>query len=310
MSSTWRILAKKVTDICINITNFMKLPSKKPVIIWISLFLLISLQAPPILARGGPPGHVGDYCITCHQRFSYEKPYAEDLPVPVTFPKVISFSPCDGTRCHNSKTDGFSTGKRDRWPLHLKICGNCHKMINGSYSIHRIHLNFEDLLENIPEDWNFSKEEREKVGRPPVDCSICHWTPEGYVTPLVMVPPYEEEFIAGSTVKNRTIRRPPWNGDCGFCHPSMSGMKRVHDVHMPVILKACPVCHSPTIKSRNDLALKIAGRPFPSEEEEIKSTGYEKTIDKMKINTINREIFDFFNKIAEYMLAIFNALRR
>ncbi len=259
-------------------------------------------------------------CWPCHIRFSYKRPYSENLTSPIRNNNVLQFNSCSKDDCHNGvKMRG---GIRVR-NIHAKssndrVCKNCHAAKNGTYQIHTIHLKPESVLENIPEglviyksyNWTLPPDVVSDIKRPPVDCALCHWAHEGYNSPLVSVPPYEELYIANSSIKNSSIRRPPWNNDCGYCHPSVRGAERLHDVHEPVAFKACIVCHSPIMLGRDDLAMEQFGRPFPDwGKKEVPSTKTEKVLRQVTGSLPTRELSSFFEKIAEYMLAIFNALR-
>ncbi|MFQ6136532.1 MAG: hypothetical protein ACE5PM_05070 [Candidatus Hydrothermarchaeales archaeon] len=258
-------------------------------------------------------------CWPCHVRFSYKQPYAENLTAPVRNNDVLQFRACAKEACHDSRPGVRSLWGGKRYGIHVnsRVCKNCHAAINGTYDIHTIHLKPESILANIPQDlvlyenynWTLPQEVISDLVRPPVDCNTCHWTPEGYNSPLASVPPYEELYIAGSALKNTSIRKPPWNKDCGYCHPSARGAERLHDVHMPVILKACPICHSPVMLTRPDLVSAISGRPLPGIEEEKGVTKAGKAIRKVRRTMPGRELSNFFEKIAEYMLAIFYAMK-
>ncbi len=291
--------------------------------ILITLCLIFLLVGGVVYADYEDPSlHTGALkCWPCHVRFSYERAYAENLTATISNNNVIRFSPrCAQEDCHRAiQTKG---GVRAR-NIHAnspnsRVCKNCHAAKNGTYQIHTIHLKPESILENIPEglvlyksyNWTLPTDVISKIKRPPVDCALCHWTPEGYNSPLVSVPPYEELYIANSSIKNSSIRRPPWNNDCGYCHPSVRGAERLHDVHEPVAFKACIVCHSPTMLGRDDLAIQQFGQPFPDGwKKEVSSTKTEKVLRQVTGSLPTRELSSFFEKIAEYMLAIFNALR-
>ncbi|MFQ5888353.1 MAG: hypothetical protein ACE5HY_06620, partial [Candidatus Hydrothermarchaeales archaeon] len=117
-------------------------------------------------------------------------------------------------------------------------------------------------------------------------------------------------YIANSSIKNTSIRRPPWNNDCGYCHPSARDAERLHDVHEPVVFKACIICHSPIMLGRDEFAIEQFGSPFPNGgKKEVSSTKTEKAIGQVTESMPGRELSRFFEKIAEYMLAMFNALR-
>lgn len=189
-------------------------------------------------AHAQPADHIGNYCVTCHQRFSYEKAYASELTAVVKNPDVLSFKPCNSDLCHRSKPPGAVLV--DRYSLHVKenICGNCHPKKDGNFDIHKIHSNFAKL----------------DLDRPSVECRICHAQPEGFNSTHVMVPPYN---VSGNPFEN--IRKPPWKGQCSYCHPSANITQRLHDVHSPGLRYTCASCHGEEILTRLGLVETIAG---------------------------------------------------
>jgi hypothetical protein len=196
--------------------------------------------------RGGIGFHVGEICVACHTRFSKNKPYAEELPHNVSNDATLHIFPCSKPACHYTPPTKFRPTGTHRWNLHLAICDNCHPRWNSSYeTVHNTHINFSYLTLN----------------RSGVECKLCHANPSGYNTSVVQVPPWpgdEEEFTG-------KIFKPQWEGDCSYCHFTIDGAKRVHDVHDPVLLEACPICHSPYILNSPVMFNRI-GFPYPAEE--------------------------------------------
>jgi hypothetical protein len=198
--------------------------------------------------RGGISFHVGEICIACHSRFSKDRPYVSELPYNVSNNALLHIFPCSKPACHinNPPTKWRPKGTK-RWDLHLKICENCHPRWNTSLdTIHNTHLNFSYLM----------------IDQDSVDCRFCHASPLGYNSSIVQVPPWPEDI----TKFKDDIIRPSWGDDCGFCHFTIQGAARVHDVHEPVLLNACPVCHSPYILDSENMFNRI-NFPFPLKEE-------------------------------------------
>lgn len=243
---------------------------------WLSLLasaLPLLLGFAPVYAQ--PEGHIAEYCTPCHRMFSAQEPSAQNLSVTVKNPKVMSVFPCGKAVCHPTNPLKYPQVAGvivpNRWTLHLGICGNCHPRANGKYNIHSIHLKFEEL----------------NLSRSPVNCETCHATPQGYNTSLVDVPAWGREAALGE------FMIPPWKGECGYCHPSAAGARRLHDVHGPVMMNACPVCHSAAILNRSDLILRITGRS-PQLENGLETKGDEKFF-------IVREFSNLFGKIAMWL---------
>lgn len=240
------------------------------------LLVAVVLAVAPVLAQ--PPGHIGNYCVPCHDKFSAEKPYASNLSLPVTNPKVTRIFPCYKSECHRFTSLGRWEERRYEMHINEKICKNCHAAKDGEFDIHSIHLKSENL-----------------INRTPVECKICHRTPEGYNSSIAHVPPYDNLYIAESTLMNTSIRVPPWNNDCGYCHPSVRGAKRLHDIHRPVIKKACPECHGESIESRSDLFVKVTGSGLPEKKDAIEKHGK---------SAIVQVFSNIFKEMAEYILKI------
>jgi len=248
---------------------------------WLSIFastLLLLLSFTPVYAQ--PQGHIANYCVPCHQKFSAQQPYAQNLSVTVKNPRVLSVFPCGKAVCHPTNPVKFPQTAGivvpNRWTLHLGICGNCHPVADGKYNIHRIHLKFEEL----------------NLSRPPVKCETCHATPQGFNTSLVDVPAWGREAAPGE------FRIPPWKGECGYCHPSAAGARRLHDVHGPVIMNACPVCHSAAILNRKDLVLRITGRS-----PQVENGGETKGVEEF---FMVKEFSNLFEKIATWLESLYS----
>ena len=233
-----------------------------PVIIFIFLFAAASLPSTGGVVtlanttisdyvdsgyRGGMSFHVGEVCVACHTRFSKDRAYANELPYNVSNNAVLHIFPCSKPACHinNPPTKWRPKGTK-RWDLHLKICVDCHPRWNTSIdTIHKTHLNFDYLT----------------INRSGVSCDLCHSKPLGYNSSIVRVPPWPAkiQLAPGQIVK------PDWKGDCAYCHFTIKGAARVHDVHKPVLLKACPVCHSQFILDSPSMFNRI-NFPFPIRE--------------------------------------------
>lgn len=216
--------------------------------------------------RGGMQGHVGELCVACHQRFSISKEYADKLPYKVEEPKVTNIFPCGKSTCHYSTgPTKFNPRTSSRWSLHLNICENCHPRWNSSFeTVHNTHLNFSYLTLN----------------RSGVDCKLCHASRRGYNSSIAVIPRWEEGY-------EKEIYVPPWNNSCAFCHFTIKNATRVHDVHEPVMLKACAICHSKYILNSSGMFARI-GMPYPFEEKKNK-TAEEKILEQIPISIIANE---------------------
>jgi hypothetical protein len=99
----------------------------------------------------GKGWHPGEFCATCHYRFSQNRPYANELPYPVKNDALTTVSGCRGKFvCHRSNPN-LPPHRRVTRRSHGHICDNCHmktNKTNGSYAIHDIHLKFQDLSLN------------------------------------------------------------------------------------------------------------------------------------------------------------------
>jgi|GEM_PF-5541690 len=204
--------------------------------------------------RGGMSFHVGEVCIACHTRFSKDRPYANDIAYNVSDNAALHIFPCSKPACHinNPPTKWRPRGTK-RWDLHMNICENCHPVWNTSIdTIHKTHLNFDYLTLN-------------KSG---ISCDLCHSKPLGFNTSIVQVPawPADIQLLSGQIVK------PPWQGECSYCHFTIKGAARVHDIHEPVLLEACSVCHSQFILDSKNMFNRI-GFPFPVREVEPPTLG-------------------------------------
>jgi len=210
-------------------------------------------QYRPAAYLSGVYGHPGEICIACHTRFSKERSYASQLPHVVSNNAVLHIFPCSKAACHRTPPTKFAPIGKTRWKLHMGICENCHpRWSTGFETIHNTHLNFTYLM----------------INRSGVSCELCHARPQGYNSSIVRVPPWpsgEAEFT-GKVVK------PDWKGDCAYCHFTIKDAERVHDVHEPVLLKACPICHSPYILKSRKMFRRI-GYPYPFEKEERTGIG-------------------------------------
>jgi hypothetical protein len=115
-------------------------------------------------------------------------------------------------------------------------------------------------------------------------CEDCH--PQ-WETPIKTVHNTHSNFTPWPPdveIKGGVIR-PDWKGDCSFCHYTIKGALRVHDVHEPVLLKACPICHSTYILQSKSMFERI-NYPYPFEEE--KSPTLEDTL--ISIVSANRSV--------------------
>lgn len=243
---------------------------------YICLILIFPILGAGYVSAQGPPNHPGKICVNCHQKYSDND-------------AIKKFSPCAKSTCHRSSSTGrWGGGPANRYSLHLqqKVCVNCHKSAGDKYDVHSIHLKFEEL----------------GLNRTAVECKICHNSPKGYNSSIAHVPPYEDLYIAGSTLMNTSIRRPPWNNDCGYCHPSVTGAKRLHDVHAPVIEGACKVCHGPIIESKLDLIAKITGKPLRPLQKVVKTQSKEAGL-------FVKEFSRLFEDIALQILRFYKSLK-
>ncbi len=235
-------------------------------------------------------GHPGTFCAPCHQRFSERSPYAVGIPKQVKNPEVIAIFPCSKPGCHQYNR---AIPLPVRWQRHLGICGNCHPQKAGKYDVHNIHLNF-SLLQP-PWALEYPTNQSPTLREKPVECKICHATPEGFNSSVATVPPWNASLprIPGSILK------PPWNNDCSYCHPAAKDATRLHDVHTPVIILACPVCHTSKIFTRQDFLGAVAG---------------EKSLIQMKIIEIKEEFLlikefrAYFYDIADQIIEIYVSL--
>jgi len=234
--------------------------------------------------------HKADFCFPCHQKYSKDQPYAGQLPVPVVDTTVIYAKPCSGSRCHTSNPDYAAPGQHDRWTLHMRVCGDCHRALPNStqLDIHAIHLRFEDLS-NVGIGGMV-------LNRQPVKCRTCHWSTAGYNnTPVAYVPPFDNLFAGNSTILNNSLRVPPWKKDCGYCHPMAANANRPHDLHRRVIIEVCPVCHGSSILAQEGLVDRIASGRQPEDE------GPQETPPP------SNEFSRLFERIADDILAIYRA---
>ncbi len=255
--------------------------------------------------RGGIYFHVGEICVSCHTRFSKDKLYSSQLPFEVSDNAVLHIFPCSKPACHNTPPTKFASQGTSRWTLHMGICENCHPKWNSSYeTIHNTHLNFSYLL----------------IDRSGVECDICHARPLGFRSSVARVPPWP----SGETEFTGTIVKPDWRGDCSYCHFTIKGAVRVHDVHEPVLLKACPICHSDFILKSPAMFNRIGmiypfeeDKPTPIQDKIIQTVQTNKTILKPpktpppiqgETIPIISEFYLYFNGILEELLKIYKAL--
>jgi len=229
--------------------------------------------------------HPANFCIPCHQRFAENSVHATDIPNPMTAKYALTIFPCTKPGCHKINPD---FPEKKRWSKHLGICGNCHSQKNGKYDIHEIHLNF-SLLEP---PWVLEYPQNISLRTEGVECKLCHATPEGYNSSIVSVPPLNVSIprIPGTVIK------PPWNNDCSYCHPTVNGAKRLHDVHEPIILKACPVCHTSRIFSRKDFLIRVAGE---------KSLFEKKLIEIKEEFFVIKELRNYFSAITDQLIKVY-----
>jgi hypothetical protein len=205
-------------------------------------------QYTPVKFFSGMAGHPGEICVACHTRFSKDRPYASELPINVSNNAVLHIYPCYKS-CHFVPPTVFKRTGTTRWSMHMGICINCHPRWGTSVeTIHNTHghdanLTFKYLLLN----------------RTPVECKLCHANPQGFNSSIVQVPP----FPGDGTAVTGEIIKPDWKDDCSYCHFTIIGAQRVHDVHEPVLLTACPICHSAYILRYKKYFDRI-DFPFPS----------------------------------------------
>ncbi len=251
----------------------------------------------------GMAGHPGELCVSCHTRFSVERPYADELPYNVSNPAVLHIMPCSKTTCHKTPPTKFNPRGTTRWTLHLPICENCHPVWNTSVdTIHNTHLNFSYLLLN----------------RSHVECRFCHTSPQGYNTSVVQVPPWPVEAYASPA---GTIYKPKWAGNCSYCHFTIRGAERVHDVHYPVLLNACPICHSsyildaPNMFDRIDYPYPKREIKPPTTEEKItsivsvnRSFIYQNRTETPEKTTVLSEFYLYFNEILNSFIKIYKSV--
>jgi len=235
--------------------------------------------------------HPATFCIPCHQRFYEMSKYALDIPTPLKNREITTIFPCSKPGCHkNNKNIPLPK----RWERHLGICGNCHPLKDGKYDIHSIHLNF-SLLQP-PWELGYPAAQNINLRNKSVECRICHATPEGYNSSIATVPPLNISILPITT----KVTKPQWDNKCSYCHPAVKGAKRLHDVHEPVILKACPVCHTSRIFERKDFLRQVAGEKALLEKGliEIKEEFF-----------LIKEFRAYFSEIAEQLINAFLSIR-
>ncbi|MEE8168162.1 MAG: hypothetical protein V3T58_04755 [Candidatus Hydrothermarchaeales archaeon] len=194
-----------------------------------------------------PAKHPGALCTDCHTRF------VEDRP------ELKRFNPCYEKPCHRSKPGGRMGNARYSTHIQKKVCKNCHVQKDGEYDIHEIHFNFSSLLP----PWKIEYPENVSLREEGVECAPCHAYPGGYNTSKVSVP------LWGEALKRMPVSgvvRPPWDNKCSFCHLSAKKAVRLHDVHKPVIMQACPVCHTSKVFKQENLVGRVAGAKGIGEE--------------------------------------------
>ncbi len=256
-------------------------------ILFLSFLILMFaiLQSDYAHAQWGPD-HMAMYCTPCHSRFS------KDAPFIVKNPQVLSITPCFKQRCHESNPQEFPPPSfpGDRWQLHMSICANCHPEKEGKFHIHAIHLNFSILQP----PWEVKNPLNETLRNVSVDCKLCHFRPEGYNSSLVSVPPFNKSIYG-------PLFRPPWNNSCAYCHPSVAGAQRLHDVHEPVLVKACSVCHTSGIFEQGFLVGRVPA-----------ATNALQVLYKVEIKQeplLLRELRAYLNGIIEQLLSVFESIR-
>jgi hypothetical protein len=195
---------------------------------YLPMLMVIFVILVSAVAEAQPPGHIAFLCTSCHQKFSYQQPYAQNLSVPVKNSHVINEFPCYKHECHYS-APGQRVG--NRYSLHMSkpVCKNCH------LDIHTVH-------------------------RDEVNCKICHLSPRGWNSSIAIVPaPTETMYYEGIMIGI------PRSGECKYCHLDVSGARRLHEVHKQVLNRTCADCHGKAIESRTDLIARITGIPLPEE---------------------------------------------
>jgi hypothetical protein len=241
------------------------------------------------------PGHIASFCIPCHQRFAERSIHAVGLPIHVKDPSVLATVPCSKSRCHGSAPGGKYG---DRWRVHMGICADCHPTDGGKFDVHSIHINFTQLLPPWKVDYPVPNISIRRAG---VSCKLCHASPGGYNSTMVEVPPLN---ISASLAPGAIIK-PAWENKCSFCHPSARNAKRLHDVHEPVIIVACPICHTSKIFERTDLVARV-GRKMAVEQGLIEPTG---ELDFVRENLFEAEMRSYFNGIVEELIRILLVIR-
>lgn len=234
-------------------------------------------------------GHPGAICVPCHQRFSERSPYGINASIPVKNFAIQTIFPCSKPGCHKSNP---AYPEKTRWKLHLGICSNCHLAKEGEYDIHENHLNF-SLLQP---PWELNYPSNISLREAGVECRICHATPEGYNSTIVRVPPINITTLP----LPGTVIRPPWNNSCSYCHPAVKDAKRLHDVHEPVILEACPVCHTSKVFSNQGFVLRVAGE---------KSLLAKKLIEIKEEFFMMKELRSYFFDIADQIIKVYLSFR-
>ncbi len=234
--------------------------------------------------------HPGAFCIPCHQRFSEHSQYGAGIPVPVKNKGVVTLFPCIKPGCHQ---DNPKVPLRIRYQKHLGICGNCHPQKNGTYEIHDIHLNFSILQP----PWELKYPQNISLRNEGVECKLCHASATGYNSTIASVPPLN----LTAPVLPGTVIKPPWKNSCAFCHPTVKDAERLHDVHEPLILEACPVCHTSKIFERRDYVTKVASQ---------KSLLEKKLIELKEEFFVVREIRFYFNDIADQLFKVYQSLMK
>jgi hypothetical protein len=223
------------------------------------------------------PEHIGALCTPCHDKFSYRQPYAENLSAPVRSSDVTDMYPCYKKPCHYSSPVKWG-GSGNRYKRHMGegICKNCHGK-NGEFDIHKSHTKNDTT----------------------VNCNYCHSSPMGWNSSHVEVPAYEDIYIAGSALLNTSIRKPKWGNDCGYCHITVAGAKRMHNVHKLVIERACVDCHGEIIESvPNPLKKAIIEGGAPVE------------VKVSVAQSLMKEYYVLFDRISLQFLNFYNFMRR
>jgi hypothetical protein len=165
-----------------------------------------------------PAYHLGANCTPCHLKFNINNSEARDM------------FPCVKSTCHRTAISGYIAGagnqteedmlkaKEDRYKTHLNttLCIGCHFTTNGTYNIHLIHTGF-------------------------LSCRICHQSPRGWNSSIATVPAPRPHQIIKSGGFEFFV---PETVECGYCHLTAKDPTRLHDIHEPVLEKACDSCHS------------------------------------------------------------------